>query len=146
MLESTREPERSFWSQMLLVLVIAAVTWTTDFCKTLSWMEVYTSSLVALDTGPENNGNNYQHLCLWHDPSILVERSGPLCLEVKKEIRELDATNMCSPFKNTYPVGLPRPPQLSLPTTCMEVANYLEVSGESRKCDKPRCVQNSLCI
>lgn len=82
---------------------IAAVTWTTDFCKTLSWMDIYTNSLVALDTGPENNGNNYQHLCLWHDPSVLVEWSGPLCLEIKKEIWELDATNTCSPFKNTYP-------------------------------------------
>lgn len=32
---------------------IATVAQTTDFCKTLSWREVYANSLVALGPGPE---------------------------------------------------------------------------------------------
>lgn len=119
---------------------IAFVAQTTDFCKTFSWREVYTNSLIALGTGPENSGNSY-HLCLWHNPSVLVEGSGSLCLEIKKVIRELDATNPCSLFKNAHPGRPTQATKLSLPT-----ANYLEVSGERKKCDKPRWVQNSLHI
>lgn len=61
----------------------------------------------------------------------------------KKNRSEFDATNPCSLFKNTY---CSRPPQLSLPTAHMDVANYLEVTRERKEWDKPRCVQDCLHI
>lgn len=122
---------------------IAAVAQTTDFCKTFSRREANANSPVALGTGPENNGNSYQHLCLWHDPSVLVKGFGSLCLEIKKRLGNWVLPTHAAPLKIPTQVGQPRPPQLSLPTACMEVANYLEVWGERKKCDRPHCVQSS---
>lgn len=107
---------------------IATVAQTTDFCKTLSWREVYANSLVALGPGPENNGNSY-HLCLWHNPSLLVEGSGSLCLEIKKEIRELGATSPCSPFKNTH---LGRPTQATTALSSHSMYGGGKLSGSLR--------------
>lgn len=39
---------------------------------------------------------------------------------------------------------VPGPQQLSVPTAHMEVANYLEVTGERKEWDKPCCIQDCL--